>query len=254
MTAGRLEGWRVLVTRQPEQAAGLADALRREGARVIEVPLIEIAPPADPAPLRDAVSRLADYDWLVFTSANAVRAFAMELSGRALPKGLRLAAVGPSTSEAVVDSLAGATVSLTPAGDFRAEGLVAAFADEDLEGRRVLLPASARARDTLAAGLGGRGARVDVVTAYRTLTPADAPRRVAAALEEGVDVVTLASPSAVEGFVAACPPGAVAPRALVIGPVTERAARQAGLEVAGVGGAEGPEGIVNLLADLTRDR
>lgn len=254
MTAGRLQGWRVLVTRQPEQAAGLAEALRREGAHVIEVPLIEIAPPADPAPLRDAVSRLADYDWLVFTSANAVRAFAMELSGRALPKDLRIATVGPSTSEAVVETLAGATVSLTPAEDFRADGLVAAFATEDLQGRRALVPASARARDTLAAGLAARGARVDVVGAYRTLTPADAPRRVAAALAEGVDVVTLASPSAVEGFVAACPPGAARPRALVIGPVTERAAREAGLEVAGVGGAAGPESVVSLLADLTRDR
>jgi uroporphyrinogen III methyltransferase/synthase len=254
MNAGRLEGWRVLVTRQPEQAAGLADALRAEGASVIEVPLIEIAPPADATALREAVGRLAEYDWLVFTSANAVRAFAIELSGRALPKDLRIATVGPSTSDAVTDSLPGAEVSLRPAEDFRAEGLLAAFASQDLAGQRVLIPASARARDTLASGLTARGARVDVVTAYRTLTPADAPQRLAAALAEGVDVVTLASPSAVEGFVSACPPGTPPPRAVAIGPVTEQAARQAGLEVAGVGGAGGPEAVVRLLADLTRSR
>ena len=254
MNAGRLLGWRVLVTRQPEQAAGLAEALRREGAHVIEVPLIEIAPPADPTALREAIERLADYDWLVFTSANAVRAFAIELSARALPKGLRVATVGPSTTEAVTGSLAGASVSLQPAEDFHAEGLVAAFAAEDLSGRRVLMPASARARDTLASGLTARGARVDVVTAYRTLTPADAPRRLAAALAEGVDVVTLASPSAVEGFVSACPPGTPRPKAVVIGPVTERAARQAGLQVAGVGGATGPEAVVRTLEHLTRAR
>jgi uroporphyrinogen III methyltransferase / synthase len=254
MNAGRLLGWRVLVTRQPEQAAGLAEALRSEGASVIEVPLIEIAPPADATGLRQAIEHLADYDWLVFTSANAVRAFAIELSGRALPEGLRIATVGPSTSEAVTDSLPGASVSLQPAEDFRAEGLLAAFAADEVAGQRVLIPAAARARDTLASGLTARGARVDVVTAYRTLTPADAPRRLAAALAEGVDVVTLASPSAVEGFVSACPPGTPRPRALVIGPVTEKAARQAGLEVAGVGGTAGPEGIVQLLAHLTRTR
>jgi len=252
MNAGRLRGWRVLVTRQPEQAAGLAEALRREGAHVIEVPLIEIAPPADPAALRQAIERLADYEWLVFTSANAVRAFAIELSARALPQGLRIATVGPSTTEAVMGSLAGAIVSLQPAEDFRAEGLVAAFAAEDLSGRRVLIPASARALDTLASGLTARGAQVEVVTAYRTLTPADAPRRLAEALAEGVDVVTLASPSAVEGFVSSCPPGVPRPKAVVIGPVTERAARQAGLQVAGVGGAEGPEAVVRALEHLTR--
>jgi uroporphyrinogen-III synthase len=250
----RLSGWRVLVTRQPEQAAGLAEALAREGAQVVEVPLIEIAPPGDPAPLRDAVDRLSDYDWLVFTSANAVRAFAIELSARAVPAGVRIATVGPSTSDAVTDSLPGVTVALTPAREFRAEGMVAAFAEQNVKGLRVLIPASARARDTVASGLTSQGARVDVVTAYRTLTPADAPARLAAALAAGVDVVTLASPSAVEGFVASCPPGVARPRAVVIGPVTEEAARKAGLEVAGVGGAEGPEGVVGLLERLTLPR
>jgi uroporphyrinogen-III synthase len=67
-------------------------------------------------------------------------------------------------------------------------------------------------------------------------------------------VVTLASPSAVEGFVSAYPPGTPPPQAVAIGPVTEQAARQAGLEVAGVGGAGGPEAVVRLLADLTRSR
>jgi uroporphyrinogen-III synthase len=232
----------------------MAEALRAEGAQVIEVPLIEIAPPADPAPLRAVVERLAEYSLLVFTSANAVRAFAAELSGRAIPASVHVAAVGPSTAEAVTDAFPGVTVALTPDKDFSAEGLLAALAAHDLVGTRILIPASARARDTLAAGLRKRGAWVTVVTAYRTLTPADAPKRLAAALADGIDVVTLASPSAVEGFVSACPSGLPRPRALVIGPVTERAARTAGLEVVGVGGADGPEAVVRLLADLTRSR
>jgi uroporphyrinogen III methyltransferase/synthase len=242
----------VLVTRQPEQSGGLTEALTREGATVVEVPLIETAPPEDPSALRAVVDRLADYSWLVFTSANAVRAVATELGGRPIPAGPLIAAVGPSTAEAVTDSFAGVTVALMPAADFHAEGLLAALAAHDLVGARILIPASARARDTLAAGLRARGAWVSVVTAYRTLTPADAPARLAAALAAGVDVVTLASPSAVEGFVASCPRGLTRPPALVIGPVTEGAARKAGLVVAGVAGAGGPAEVVEHLAGLTR--
>jgi len=254
VSAGRLSGWRVLVTRQPEQAGGLAEALVREGAFVVEVPLIEIAPPDDPAPLQEAVERLEAYDWLALTSANAARAFAAALGTRPVPKDLRIATVGRSTTDAVSEALAGATVALSPAQDFRAEGLLAAFAGQDVRGRRVLIPASARARETLAAGLTAQGARVDVVTAYRTLTPADAPARLAAALAGGVDVVTLASPSAVEGFVSSCPAGAAWPRAVAIGPVTEAAARKAGMEVAGVAATAGQAGIVAVLAGLTRPR
>jgi uroporphyrinogen-III synthase len=255
VTGGRLAGWRVLVTRQPEQAQGLAEALSGEGAVVVEVPLIEIAPPADQEPLQDAAARITEYDWLVFTSANAVHALAAALRGRVLPKGRpRIATVGPSTSRAVADELPGAVVSLTPAEDTRAEGLVAAFAAHDVQGRRVLVPASARARDTLVAGLIGQGARVDVVTAYRTITPSDAPARLAAALAGGVGVVVLASPSAVEGFVSCCPAGAVWPPAVVIGPVTEKAAREAGLRVAAVAAAAGPEGLLGAIVGLTRPR
>jgi uroporphyrinogen-III synthase len=84
--------------------------------------------------------------------------------------------------------------------------------------------------------------------------PADAPRRLAAALADGIDVVTFASPSAVEGFVASMPPRAVRPRVLAIGPVTEAAARRLGFEVAAVAGASGPAAIVDALAGLTRPR
>jgi uroporphyrinogen-III synthase len=255
VTAGRLAGWRVLVTRQPEQAQGLAGVLSGEGATVVEVPLIEIAPPADSKPLEDAAARVAEYNWLVFTSANAVRALATALRGRALPSGRpQVATVGPSTTRAVEEAFPGASVTLTPPEDTRAEGLVAAFAAHDLQGRRVLVPVSDRARDTLAAGLTAQGARVDVVPAYRTITPADAPARLAAALSGGVGVVVLASPSAVEGFVSSCPAGAVWPPVVAIGPVTERAARTAGLRVAAVASSAGPEGLLEAIVGLTRPR
>lgn len=251
----RLAGWRVLVTRQPEQAHGLAQALEREGATVIEVPLIETAPPEDPRPLAQAIARLGDYDWLVFASANAVHAFAAAFGERALPQHLRVATVGASTTRAVLESLPGAAVALTPPEqEARAEGLVAAFASHDLKGLRVLVPASARARDTLAAGLVSQGAQVEVVTAYRTVMPPDAPARLGRALAEGVALVTLASPSAVEGFVSSCPAGVRWPPAVVIGPVTEKAAREAGLRVAGRAVTADADGLVAAMVELTRQR
>lgn len=254
MTGGRLEGWTVLVTRQPEQSGALCDALVHEGATVVEVPLIETAPPEDPRPLADAVARLAEYDWIAFTSANAVRAVASALGERALPKGLRVATVGPATARAVSRSLGGRTPSLTTATDARATGLVTAFAREGVSGRRVLLPVSAIARDMLAVGLSGLGARVEVVTAYRTVRTAGAAEALARARERRLDLVTLASPSTVEAFVAAWPEGVERPPAVAIGPVTEKAARGAGLDVVGVASEPGPQAIVDVLLGLTRRR
>jgi uroporphyrinogen-III synthase len=255
---GRLAGWRVLVTRQPEQARGLADALAAEGATVVEVPLIATVPPEDPAELDAAVARLDAFDWIVFTSANAVRAVAdaQARHGRpaGLPPALGVAAVGPATAEAVARVFANATVALQPERDYRAEGLAQAFGTVALAGRRILLPASARARDTLAAALRAQGAAVTAVAAYRTVTPEDAAGRVRAALRGGIDVVVFASPSAVEGFADACPDRADWPPAAVIGPVTETAARERGFDVRAVADAAGAAGLADALSRLTRPR
>ncbi|MET0553297.1 MAG: uroporphyrinogen-III synthase [Vicinamibacteria bacterium] len=255
---GRLAGWRVLVTRQPEQARGLADALAEEGALVVEVPLIETASPEDPSALAAAVAALDAYDWIVFTSANAVRALAdacdRSARARVLPPALRIAAVGPSTAEAVGRAFAGAAVLLQPESDFRAEGLADAFRAFPIRGRRIVLPSSVRARDTLAEALRAQGASVTVVTAYRTVTPADAGARIRAALADGIDVVTFASPSAVDGFAETCPDRRTWPPAAVIGPVTEAAARERGFEVRAVADAAGARGLAEALSRLTRPR
>jgi uroporphyrinogen-III synthase len=206
---------RVLLTRQPEQSAALREGLRELGCEVVEVPLIAIVPPAEPGPLDAALRELHRYDWVAFTSANAVQA----------------ASVGPSTRAALAERLPAATVALEPESDHRAEGLLRAFEGHRLEGRRVLLPASERARDVLARGLRERGAEVMVVAAYGNVAPPDLPARLAAALDGRIDLVTFASPSAVEGFVAAAPPRPWPPAA-VIGPVTEQAARAAGFVIA----------------------
>jgi uroporphyrinogen-III synthase len=246
--AGVLAGRRIVVTRRPEQAGGLTAALVALGAEVQEVPLLELAPPSDPAPLARAVAELASCDWVALTSANAVGALAgaLERIGRPLPASVRVASVGPSTSRAVRERL-GAEPALEPPSHFQAEGLLRAFEPIDMMGRRVLLPVSDRARDVLAEGLRARGAQVDVVVAYRTVAPAGAAEALAGALRSGADLVALASPSAVEALVAGRAGRPAGCPVAVIGPVTEHAARAAGLDVRVVASPATVEALVEAI-------
>jgi uroporphyrinogen III methyltransferase / synthase len=245
--AAPLRGRRILVTRRPEQSSSLVARLREAGATVVEVPLLEIAPPEDAAPLDEALYAVDRYDWIAFTSANAVRAVADRLRALApAPHWPRIASVGPATTEAIHEHLPGARVDVEPPSDFRAEGLLAALENGEVRARRFLLPVSHKAREILADGLAARGARVDRVVAYRTLTPANAATALGEALAAGVDVVTFASPSAVESFVELAPKGA-AVRAAVIGPVTEARARAAGLEVVLTAAPSTAAGLVDAL-------
>lgn len=240
-----LQDRRILVTRRSEQAGSLVEALSALGATVVEVPLIAQAPPADAAPLDHALGRLAGYDWLAFTSANAVEAVADGLArlGAGLPAHVRLASVGPATAQAIAERFTGRSTDLQPPAHYRAEGLVEAFQAHDLAGRHVLLPVSDRARGTLAAGLRAQGAEVELVVAYRTVTPDDARARLERALAERIDLLVLASPSAVEGLVAALGARARGLAVAVIGPVTEEAARQAGLSVRAVASPATAQGL-----------
>jgi uroporphyrinogen III methyltransferase/synthase len=240
--ASPLAGHRVLVTRARAQAGSTLAALAARGAEAVLLPLIEIVPPADPAPLRAALARVAEYDWVVVTSANAARAVAAGLAdlGRA-PGALgpaRVCAVGPATAAALAG--AGLRVDLVPA-EHVGEGVVAALAAAGpLTGLRVLLPRAEEAREVVPEELRRRGAQVDVVVAYRNVRPAAAETEaVLDRLRRGeISVVTFASASAVHGFVAACGGDAAAAAAVagavvaVIGPKTRDAARDHGLPVA----------------------
>ena len=249
-----LAGKRILVTRRGEQAGSLTSQLVDLGATVVELPLIEVRPPQDPAPLQGALRDLGSYAWIVLTSANAVDAVAegLETLGLAvhLPPKLLVASVGSSTSEAFARAFPEATVAVEPAEEFRAEGLLRELEACPIRGKRILMPLSDRAADTLARGLADRGAQIDRVTAYRTVSPEDLPARLRAVLqnedEGGIDLVTLASPSAVEHFTAALA-GRGSPPVAVIGPVTDRAARAAGLTVAAVAAPSTAQGLVDAI-------
>jgi uroporphyrinogen III methyltransferase/synthase len=185
---------RLLVTRAAEQAGEWAGSILRRGAEPVEVPLMAFAPPRDPAPLESALGRLADFDWLVLSSANAVRALAARLPADADPP--RVACVGEATARAARD--AGLAPEVAPDGSAHPEALVVAIEQRaSLEGARVLWPRAAAARDTLERALEQRGARVHDVEAYRTVVPEQAGAGLERAIAAGVDAVLLASPSAV---------------------------------------------------------
>ncbi len=233
-----LFGRRVVVTRPREQAGELARTLEDAGAEVVSFPTIALAPPADPAPLDRAAAAAAGYDWIVFTSANGVRAFFARFAAqgrdvRELARA-RLAAIGPETAAELDRRM------LRPAvvpREYRAEGLLDALAGEDLRGRRILLPRAAGARPVLPDTLAARGATVDEVIAYRAVPPpdADVPGLRAALAAGSIDALTFTSSSTVRHFVELVGQGRVAAleRVVVacIGPVTAETARDAGLQV-----------------------
>ncbi len=246
-----LEGRRILVTRRPEQGGPLARRLAELGATVLEVGLLEIAPPLDSGPLEAALRKLSSYDWIAFTSANAVAAVAEALRGLGIaPVPPGVASVGPATSQAIRQYLPAWSVVREPESDYRAETLVATFEKEEVEARHFLLPISDRARDVLAEGLSARGAQVDRVVAYRTIAPSDAGAALAEALAQGVDVVTFASPSAVENFVEVAPTRGPAVRVAVIGPVTEARARTLGLDVVATAEPATADGLADAVLRL----
>jgi len=227
-----LAGRRILVTRGASQAPKLSDGLRALGAIPVEVPVLEIRPPASYDPLDVALRRLETYDWIILTSTNAVRALTERIAAPGIvPPAVspQIAAVGSATAQAARD--AGMTVALTPK-DYVAESLVESL-QETIAGKRVLLARAAVARDVIPDALRAAGATVDVVNAYQNALPADAPAQLRAALAKGIDAVTFTSSSSVTHLAEAAraaeitfPMAGVS--AVSIGPITSQTLREAG--------------------------
>ncbi len=234
-----LQGRRIVITRRREQAGGLREALRRRGATVVELPTIALVPPRSWKPLDRALHRLADYDWVVFTSANGVDFFFSRLrklgKNRRALGGARMAAIGPATAAALRKR--GVRVALVP-DEYRAEGLLRALKNERWRGKRVLLARAEQAREVLPRQLRRRGARVDVVAAYRTVPPPRSRKKAARVFgRHRPDAITFTSSSTVRNFFALLgrrrARRAIAGVAVAtIGPVTSRTARALGVRVA----------------------
>lgn len=231
MSSG-LAGRRIAITRPEPGGAGLARQLAAAGAVPVLLPLIAVAPPTDPAPLRAAAARLDSYDWVVFTSANAVRRLhdVLQDAGPAQTVSARVAAVGSATADAV-RTLLGWQVAAVPKR-FAGDALVGAMtAVAPVQGRLVLWPRAELARDALPRDLARAGARLDHPVAYRIEPRPEAAQRLAALLQRGeIDVVVLTSPSAVDALAAAAPRASGA-LLCVIGSTTAQAARRHGMTV-----------------------
>jgi uroporphyrinogen-III synthase len=229
-------------------------ALEALGARVDSVPVIRIVPPADPGPLEEAVGHLAEYDWVVFTSRNAVRAVracARRLGVWPHLPPIRVACIGPATARAA--RAAGFSVVAQPV-EYVAEALVDALARVSVDGCRVLLPRAEEARDVLPQGLAALGARVDVVAAYRTEPAYNEAERLRRVLRSRPDLVTFASPSAVRAAVQLVADPAVLRSVPVacIGPVTAAEAARQGLRVVAVADSYTEDGLVRAVFSALR--
>lgn len=224
-----LAGVRIVVTRATHQAEELAGPLRDLGADVVLLPTIGIAPPENPVPLREAALHCNQYDWIIFTSVNAVEAFTAELP-QARDCQVRIATVGTSTAQAA--ERCGFTISLIPE-KYIAESLVESFTQEDLKGRRILIPSAAVTRDVVPRELRKLGAQVDVVEAYRNILPPETTQKVTGIFREPYpDWVLFASSSAVENLVALIGPEPLRKVSIgTIGPATSQTVMKAGLAV-----------------------
>lgn len=239
-----LRGRRIVVTRSRHQAAALVEALESEGATVVEFPTIEIQDPQDLGPLERAAAEADRYDLLIFTSANGVERFFARKPGRIRGK---VCAIGPATADALRKK--GVAVDFVPRR-YIAEGVLEALADFPLAGRRVLIPRAAVARDVIPRELEGRGARVDVVEAYRTVLPAAAAQAVERLVKEGADLITFTSPSTVSNFTRLVPRNFRVVKVACIGPITSREARKAGWEVAVEAIEYSVPGLVKAIRDF----
>lgn len=228
---------RVLLTRAVEQSDELVSKLRAAHAEVVELPTIAIEPTDTCLP------ELAPYAWVVFTSANAVRAVGGSHRAHRV-SWPPIAVVGAATASAAEQ--VGLTVTFRPS---EPRGAVLGRELPIAPGERVLLVRSNIGRPELPAVLGERGALVDEAVAYRTIPRTEPAPEVAEQLKSGqIDAVLLASPSAARGLVAACGRTFHArTRVVAIGPTTAAAAAELGLTVSAVAREPTDDGLIDAI-------
>ncbi len=234
-----LFGRRVVVTRARTQAGDLSRDLEKLGAEIHEFPTIEITPPEDFGPLDAAIRDLDSFGLFVFTSVNGVEAFLKRLQYhgldlRAVPRGAKVAAIGPVTAERIQG--AGLQVDVIPE-EYRAEALIEALGAQPLAGERILIPRAKVAREVLPEKLREAGAEVVVPPAYESIPRSEGKEELSLRLQSGeIDCVTFTASSTVENFVGAFGTEEAArlldgTRVACIGPITADTARKHGIRI-----------------------
>lgn len=261
MSALPLAGRRVLVTRAAHQAGKLSEGLRDLGAEPVEVPVLEILPPASFEPLDAALHQLNSYDWLILTSANAVRALtdraaALEIALIHRAR-LNVAAVGEVT--AAYARSAGLQVSFVPeayVAESLVEGLLQSLQTQTSR-KRILLARAAVARDVIPDALRAAGAQVDVMDAYRNVLPEAAPEQLRQALQNGIAAATFTSSSSATHLAEAAHVAGVAwpfagVPAVSIGPITSQTLRELGWEPAAEAVPSDISGLIAAVVQVLR--
>lgn len=245
-----LHGQRIVVTRMRDQAASLSGPLAAEGAEVIEAPTIALGELEDCAQLDEALGDLVRYAWVVFTSANGVSGFFARLKTLGLDArqlaGVKVAAIGSATAQRLAEH--GIAPDLLP-DEAVGEELAAALTATGVKGSRILLPRAEVARPELPRALSEAGAVCDDIPVYRTVCPPAMPEEFLRALDNGdIDWFTLTSPSAFYNLLALLGPQRAEKlrgiKLASIGPVSTRAIRSSGYEVAAEANPHDVPGLV----------
>ena len=255
MTPGPLAGRKILVTRAARQAGKLSDGLRTLGAIPVEVPVLEIRPPASFAPLDSALQQLSQYDWLILTSTNSVQALAqraalLNVELKAMQQ-IKVAVVCSATRAEA--EKCGLKVTLVPES-YVAESLVAALALQ-ISGAKVLLIRAAVARDVIPDALRKAGATVDVVDGYQNVLPESTPALLRRAVADGLDAATFTSSSSATHLAEAARQAGLAfpfagVPAISIGPITSQTLRELGWPPAAEANPSDIPGLIDAVAEM----
>ncbi|MFH1755452.1 MAG: uroporphyrinogen-III synthase [Candidatus Latescibacterota bacterium] len=229
---------KIVVTRSRTQAAAFIEQIEKLGGLALPFPTVSIEDPQDWQACDHALGNLSRFDWLVFTSFNGANYFLKRLQEQGHDAvEAKIAAVGEKTAAAVRSF--GFAVDLVP-HEFSSEGILRAFGDYDIKGKRFLLPTSNIGREALQKGLEETGARVDKLVVYRTAANrlVDAKDMRSRIKRRGVDCITFFSPSAFNFFIDIMGRtiiGDIAANSVqlaAVGPVTARAMQREDLHVA----------------------
>ncbi len=232
-----LWGKRVVVTRARAQASALADKLKELGASAIEFPTIEVTPEEDLSPLHHAFRSIDSFNWIIFTSVNAVDIFFTEMMADGLDirclTGINICAIGPATCERLRNR--GIKSDIVPS-EYVAEGLIEELEKKIKPGQSVLLPRARGARAILPEAINEMGAHVSEVNLYSAAPAANVCAEDLGQILAGkVDLITFTSSSTVTNFVNIIGAGNVEKLAeakiACIGPITADTAKNKGFKV-----------------------
>ena len=245
---------RIAVTRVASQSEELALRLRALGAEPILFPLIEIIPPEDWSEVDAAIGSIADYDWIIFTSANAVHQFMSRLAlGGSFSAKVKVAAIGPATEQALLAH--GHEPEVVPERHV-AESLVDAVRGQGIAGARILVAQGDLARELVAQELAEAGALVDAVVCYRNVPARPDPAALQArVMRDEIDWILLFSPSAVHNLFGLFEGDwCKHTRLASIGPTTTLAIREHGAAPAVEAAPHTTEALLDSMAEYEKEK